>query len=63
LTIGVGFLMESAIYQVARQYPNQNLLSLTAPPKCRRQNAEPAECSKSLFKEQESGYLAGSSLD
>ncbi len=60
LTIGVGFLMESAIYQVARQYPNQKFALIDgAPQNAAGKTQNLPNVANLFFKEQESGYLVG----
>jgi basic membrane protein A and related proteins len=54
LVIAVGFLMDSAIKQVAKAYPDVNFAIVDDAP-----SPSPANVDGLLFKEQESGYLAG----
>ena len=54
LVIGVGFLMDSAIKQVAKAFPNTKFAIVDDAPTPTTSNLEGL-----LFKEQESGYLAG----
>ena len=54
LVIAVGFLMDSAIKQVAPQFPNTNFAIIDDAPTPAIPNVQAL-----LFKEQDSGYLAG----
>ena len=54
LVIGVGFLMDSAIKQVSKAFPNTKFAIVDDAPTPTTSNLEGL-----LFKEQESGYLAG----
>lgn len=60
VTIGVGFLMESALYQVAKAFPRQKFALVDGKPA----NAKGVEVNlpnveNLFFREQESGYLVG----
>lgn len=60
LTIGVGFLMESAIYQVARAYPQRKFALIDGAPSDAKGNTHNlSNVANLFFKEQESGYLVG----
>jgi basic membrane protein A len=54
LVIAVGFLMDSAIKKVAKAYPDTHFAIIDDAP-----SPAPANVQGLLFKEQESGYLAG----
>lgn len=60
LTIAVGFLMQSAIYQVAKQFPGQRFAIIDGAPSDPKGNtANLPNVANLFFKEQESGYLVG----
>jgi len=60
LTIGVGFLMESAIYQVAKQYPQRKFALIDGAPTDAKGNVvNLPNVANLFFREQESGYLVG----
>ncbi|MGI8827080.1 MAG: BMP family lipoprotein [Chloroflexota bacterium] len=60
LTIGVGFLMASAMYQVARQFPHRKFAIIDSAPADAKGNPHNLKNVANLFfKEQESGYLVG----
>ncbi|GAC1445774.1 MAG: BMP family ABC transporter substrate-binding protein [Chloroflexota bacterium] len=60
LTIAVGFLMESAVYEVAKQFPNQKFAIIDGAPTDPKGNTVNLRNVANLFfKEQESGYLVG----
>ena len=60
LTIAVGFLMESAIYQVARAYPKDKFAIIDGYPTDAKGNQKNLpNVANLLFREQESGYLVG----
>ena len=54
LVIAVGFLMDGAIKKVAKAYPNTNFAIIDDAP-----SPQPPNVQGLLFKEQESGYMAG----
>lgn len=60
LTIAVGFLMEAAIYQVAKQYPNQKFAIIDGQPADPKGNLVVLRNVANLyFREQQSGFLVG----
>jgi basic membrane protein A len=60
LTIAVGFLMENAIYQVAKEYPTQKFAIIDgAPADAKGNTVNLGNVANLFFKEQESGYLVG----
>jgi basic membrane protein A and related proteins len=60
LTIGVGFLMESAIYTVATQYPNRKFALIDgAPTDAKGNTVNLPNVANLFFREQQSGYLVG----
>ncbi len=60
LTIAVGFLMESAIYQVAKRYPGLKFAIIDgSPANAKSQLVTLPNVANLYFKEQESGYLVG----
>jgi len=60
LTIAVGFLMEGAIYTVAKQYPGQKFAIIDgAPVNAKQVTVNLKNVANLFFKEQESGYLVG----
>jgi basic membrane protein A len=60
LVIGVGFLMASAMYTVAKQYPNTKFALIdSAPADPTGKNVNLPNVANLFFKEQESGYLVG----
>ncbi|MBV9278916.1 MAG: BMP family ABC transporter substrate-binding protein [Chloroflexi bacterium] len=60
LTIGVGFLMANAIYQVAKEYPKQKFALIDGAPADAKGNTRNlSNVANLFFKEQESGYLVG----
>ena len=60
LTIGVGFLMESAIYSVAKAYPHQKFAIIDgAPADAKGNTVNLPNVANLFFREQQSGYLVG----
>jgi len=60
LTIAVGFLMQSAIYSVAKAYPRQKFAIIDGAPNDAKGNVvNLPNVANLFFKEQESGYLVG----
>ena len=60
LTIAVGFLMQGAIYTVAKQYPGQRFAIIDgAPANAKGVTVNLKNVANLFFKEQESGYLVG----
>ncbi|MDQ2742745.1 MAG: BMP family ABC transporter substrate-binding protein [Chloroflexota bacterium] len=60
LTIGVGFLMTGAMYQVATQFPGQKFALIDgAPTNAKGATVNLRNVANLFFKEQESGYLVG----
>lgn len=60
LIIAVGFLMENAIYNVAKQFPNQKFAIIDgAPADSSGKNVNLPNVANLFFKPEESGYLVG----
>lgn len=60
LIIAVGFLMENALYNVAKQYPKQRFAIIDgAPADSKGNNVNLKNVANLFFKPEESGYLAG----
>lgn len=60
LTVGVGFLMQSAIYQVAKAYPGSKFAIVDGVPVDAKNHVVIlSNVANLFFKEQESGYLVG----
>lgn len=60
LTIGVGFLMQSAMYQVAKEYPRKKFAMVDGCPTLANGNcANLSNVADLFFREQQSGYCVG----